>query len=102
MKSPTISVSVSREHYRVFAAAVRLIRKECGAESPTAFALIEFQLSNRSAVGLAKEYLDCMGDFEGRRRMRFKVTRGASLMTRNGVRSGVLRAISDPKDPSRN
>ena len=102
MKSPTISVSVSREHYRVFAAAVRLIRKECGAESPTAFALIEFQLSNRSAVGLAKEYLDCLGDFGGRRRIRFKAARGTSPVMRLGDRSTVLRAISDPKDPSRN
>ena len=97
-----ISVPVSREHYRVFAAAVRLIRKECGAEAPSAAALIEFQLANRTAIGIAKEYLDCIGDFEGRRRIRSKVTRGAPCMTRHRARSGLVRAISILKDPSRN
>jgi hypothetical protein len=102
MKSPMISVPVRREHYRVFAAAVRLIRKEYGAGAPSAVALIQFQLANRSAVGVAKDYLDCIGDLEGRRRIRFKAVRCVALTTRYGVRSGVLRAISDPKDPSRN
>ena len=102
MKSPTISVSVSREHYRVFAAAVRLIRKEYGADAPSTAKLIQFQLANRSAVGLAKDYLDCIGDFEGRRRIRFKATRSAALVTGHGVRCNALRAISNPKDPSRN
>ena len=102
MKSPTISVPVIREHYRVFESAVRLIRKEYGADAPTVFALIEFQLSNRSAVGLAKEYLDCLGDFGGRRRIRFKAARGTSPVTRLGDRSTVARAISSPKDPSLN
>jgi len=102
MKSPTISVPVSREHHRVFAAAVRLIRKEYGADAPSAAALIQFQLANRSAVGVAKDYLDCIGDFEGRRRIRFKAARGAARTTRHGVRCGVLRAISNSQDPSRN
>jgi len=97
-----ISVQVSREHYRVFTAAVRLIRKEYGADAPSAASLIQFQLANRSAVGVAKEYLDCIGDFEGRRRIRSTVSRGNSLMARHGDRAGVLRAISNPKDPSRN
>jgi hypothetical protein len=97
-----ISVPVSREHYRVFAAAVRLIRKECGADAPSTATLIQFQLANRSAVGVAKDYLDCIGDFEGRRRIRFKAARGTSPVTRLGDRSTVFRTISDPKDPSLN
>lgn len=102
MKSPTISVAVSREHYRVFAAAVRLIRKEYGAEAPTAVALIEFQLAHRTAVGVAKEYLDCIGDFTGRRRVRSKATHRTARLTRTHGRLNRLRAVLAPKDPSRN
>jgi len=102
MKSPTISVPVSRHHYRLFASAVRLIRKERGADAPTAIALIEFQLANRTAIGLAKEYLDCIGDFAGRRRIRSRASRRAAHMTRNGGRVNLLRAVLTPKDPSRN
>jgi len=97
-----ISVPVSREHYRVFAAAVRLIRKEYGAEAPSAAALIEFQLANRTAVGVAKEYLDCIGDFAGRRRIRRRTARGAEHPTIHGGRLNVLRSVSTQKDPSRN
>lgn len=102
MKSPTIFLPVSREHYRVFAAAVRLIRKERGAETPTATALIDFQLAHRTPIGVAKEYLDCIGDFAGRRRILSKASRGAAHPTRAGGRLNMLRAVSTPKDPSRN
>lgn len=102
MKSPTISVPVSREHYRVFAAAVRLISKEHGAEAPTAFALIEFQLANRTAAGVAKEYLDCIGDFVGRRRVRCRATQRTTHPSRHGGGLNTLRTLSTPNDPSRN
>ena len=102
MKSPTISVPVSREHYRVFVSAVRLIRKERGAEAPTAVALIEFQLANRTAVGVAKDYLDCIGDFTGRRRVRSKATHRAARLAKTDDRVNILRAVLTPKDPSRN
>lgn len=97
-----ISVPVSREHYRVFAAAVRLIRKEYGADAPSVTALIQFQLAHRTAIGVAKEYLDCIGDFTGRRRIRSRASREAGHLTRNGGRVNILRAVSTPKDPNRN
>ena len=96
MKSSTISVRVSREPYRVFAAAVRLISKERGAEAPTAAALIEYQLANRTAVGVAKDYLDCIGDFAGRRRIRPKAIHRPARVTKADGRPNILSAISTP------
>ena len=44
--------------YRVFADAVRLLRRIMGREAPDVAALIQLNLRDRDATGLADEYLD--------------------------------------------
>lgn len=75
MKSPIILIPVPRADYRVFAAAARAVRKECGRNTPDAIALIQFQLVHRTPEGIAKDYLDCVCDAAARRRVQLKRVR---------------------------
>lgn len=59
MKPPLVTVNSA--DYRIYQSASRLLRKELGAETPTALALIQFELSMRSSASIAKDYLDCIG-----------------------------------------
>jgi hypothetical protein len=70
MKSNAILIPVLRSDYKVFVLAARLVRKECGVKAPGALALIRFQFTHRTPVGIAKDYLDCIGELTARRRVR--------------------------------
>lgn len=104
MKMPTILIPVLRDDYRVFAAASRLVRQERGADTPDAVALIQFQLKHRTPGGLAKDYLDCIGDYAARRRIKIRIRRAvpAQARVRLGGRMPPLKSVRVPRDPSRN
>ncbi len=104
MKTPTILIPVLQDDYRVFAAAARLVRKERGADAPDAVALIQFQLKLRTPGGIAKDYLDCIGDHAARRRVKVRIRRATSETRpiRLGGRMQPLKSVRVPRDPSRN
>ena len=104
MKSTAIHVPVLRNHYRIFVLAARLVRKGRGADTPNAVALIQFQLINRTPVGIAKDYLDCIGDCAARRRVRVALPRKPRQPSREMKAGSGLRALRSvhPEDVSRN
>ena len=104
MKSTPILISVPPAEYDVFVVAARLVRKVRGADAPDAITLIRFQFSHRTPDEIAKDYLDCIGDFAARRRVRPAVAR-KSRTAKSGTKSigrlGLLRSLR-PADVSRN
>jgi len=103
MKSTAIHIPVLRSHYRIFVLAARLVRKNRGAHAPNAIALIQFQLIHRTPGGIAKDYLDCIGDCITRRRVRVALPRKSCQSSRE-VKAGGLRSLRpvQPDDVSRN
>ena len=53
-----LSLPLPRADYRVFVTAVRLLRRVMGRKAPDALALIQSNLRDRDATGLADDYLD--------------------------------------------
>ena len=104
MKSTPILISVPRAEYDIFVVAARLVRKVRGADTLDPITLLRFQFSHRTPDEIAKDYLDCIGDFTARRRVRLSVAR-KSRTAKCGVKSigrfGLLRSIR-PADVSRN
>jgi hypothetical protein len=66
MKMPKVAVLIDRTDYDVFAAAARLARAAAGKDTPDTATLIAFQFKLRTPEGLAKDYLDCLGEAEAR------------------------------------
>ena len=104
MKSTAIYIPVLRSHYRIFVIAARLVRKDRGADAPNAIALIQFQLMHRTPGGIAKDYLDCIGDCAARRRVRVAIPRKPRQAPREVKSAGGLRTLQSvhPEDVSRN
>ena len=104
MKSTAIHIPVLRSHYRIFVLAARLVRKECGAKAPDTVALIQFQLAHRTPGGIAKDYLDCIGDFAARRRVPVAIPCRARQAPREVKSAGGLSTSRSvrPQDVSRN
>lgn len=105
MKSTVILIPVNRSDYKIFVAAARLVRKELADKAPDALALIQFQIAHRTPGGLAKDYLDCTGDFAARRRIPTQLSRpvqcGANQLKSRASLSP-LRSLRRPADLSRN
>ncbi len=104
MKSPTILIPVFVADYKIFVLAARLVGKEHGSDAPDAIALIQLQLSNCSPGGIAKDYLDYVGDLAARRRVRLPLQRKPRRARNDlipGSRQGRLRLVK-PADVSRN
>lgn len=100
MKSSTINVPVSREDFRVFAAASRLVKKS-GTSSPTVFELIQFQLAHRTAEGVAKDYLDSIGEIMARRLIRIRLLRPSHGRQLVG-RLSAIRSVRTSNNPGQN
>lgn len=104
MKSTAIHVPVLRSHYQIFVLAARLVRRERGAAAPNAVALIQFQLVHRTPGGIAKDYLDCIGDCPARRRVRVGQPRKSRQGSREVKAGGGFRALRPicPREIGRN
>lgn len=104
MKTPAILIPVDRDDYRVFTAAARLIRKERPDDAPDAIGLIQFQLKLRTPGGIAKDYLDCIGDHAARRAIKVRIRRHHHKAIRTVKATGRLPAVRSraPLDPTRN
>lgn len=70
MKTPKIPILIDRADYEIVATAARLVRKASGKARLDTETLIAFQFKQRTPAGLARDYLDCTGDIEARRRIR--------------------------------
>ncbi|MDO8545444.1 MAG: hypothetical protein Q7S40_33805 [Opitutaceae bacterium] len=105
MKSTVILIPVDCSDFKVFAAAARLVRKECGVNAPDTVMLIQFQLAHRTAGDIAKDFLDCMGDFAARRRVPTPLSRkfqGGTNPLKSRASLPALRPVRRPADFSRN
>ena len=105
MKSGPIFIPIVRSDYNIFVIAARLVRKERGATAPDAETLIQFQLKHRTPGGIAKDFLDCMGDFAARRRVPTPLSRkfqGGTNPLKSRARLPALRSVRRPADFSRN
>src|ERR1035437_6359473 len=55
-----ISLAFAPADYRVFVTAVRQLRRIMGRNAPDVLTLIQFNLHDRDATGVADDYLDAM------------------------------------------
>ena len=106
MKSGPILIPIVRSDYKIFVIAARLVRKQRGATTaPDAETLIQFQLKHRTPGGIAKDFLDCMGDFAARRRVPTPLPRkfqGGTNPLKSRASFPALRSVRRPADFSRN
>ncbi len=106
MKSGPILIPIVRSDYKIFVIAARLVRKQRGATTaPDAEILIQFQLAHRTPGDIAKDYLDCIGDFAARRHVRTPLLRkfqGGTNQSKLRARLPALRSVRRPADFSRN
>lgn len=109
MNTPTVSIEIARTDYEVCARAARLVRQATGKATPDTEALLRFQFMHRTAEGLARDYLDCHGEIEARRRVRTPRKRnpardqnGPGLRRPDATAMNKRLAPSRPKDLSRN
>lgn len=104
-----ITVPFARADYRVFVSATRRLRRIMGRHAPDVLALIQFNLHDRDATGLADDYLDAIRwpNSEGRvvsLRCK-KSSRSVRRVTHARPRADAVRiqiARGAPSDPARN
>ena len=106
-----ITVSFASIDYRAFVSAARQLRRIMGHNAPDVQTLIQFNLHDRDATGIADDYLDAIrwpnsaGRIVSLRRRR-KPSRPVQPTTRERPTVGATRKQSVradlPGDPSRN
>jgi hypothetical protein len=90
------SLIISAADFRAYQAAARTLAKTMGRRrAPTACALMEFNLSQRDAGGIADDYLDSIGWLNGPDRA--ALTKAAGIAARTGAGSPPGDANATPR-----
>jgi hypothetical protein len=67
MKEPTRTVPLTTKNLNSYVQAARRLRRQLGDRAPTAYQLVEFEITGRSPRDIAAAYLDYLRDLERRR-----------------------------------
>lgn len=107
MNDTTQSVPLKKQSVKLYAIAVRQLRRKVGPKAPTAVELINFELAGRDPRDIASCFLDYLRDLERRRHIEPGSKPGRRVSTPSRV--PLLRQVPWPSrqpaavnDPSRN
>lgn len=100
-----LKLPLSATDYRVFVLATRILRRVMGRKAPTTLVLIQRNLTERSANGVADDYLEWVGWPQGRlpaaRRSRSNLLPARARVSTSRLKTPLLRP-DYPVDPSCN
>lgn len=108
MNDTTQPVPLKKQSVKLYAIAVRQLRRKVGAKAPTTVELINFELAGRDPGDIASCFLDHLRDLERRR----QIEPGPKLSRRVATRNRTLLVRQSPwpgrrppvtlTDPTRN